>query len=153
MNEFKKQLAEQVYNRVEKELEVIRISQCITELIGVSPGDLKNYHEDPRIQVGDYDIVRTTRIFTQGWLHLWEIVQNNESYWNPSWSEFHGTATINIPPQHITIQVLKQLNNAKPLQLTPLEPKLSAYPYQQYGGCCLVALVIILIVILCPLFL
>lgn len=156
MNEFKQQLAAQVANRVFKEQEVVGISVRITELIGVSPEDLKHYHEDPRIHVGHYDIVKTTRIFAQGWVDLWEIVQRGESNWNPAWSEFHGTATINLPPQQVVNHVFNCLRNAKPLQLTAPEPKLAdhyrRFEYhniQKESSGCFSMLIFVLITILC----
>lgn len=151
MNPYKQQIKNQVTDRLQREMEVLRISRRITYLMGVDTEQLKHFHDDVRIKVGDYDIVKETRIFTEGWVNIWEIVQRGEKSWHPEWSDFHGTATINLPPSNVVNYVLQRLEKEGAKELPP--PEIEAIDYRidmhpQNAKGCLAALLCIVICIL-----
>jgi hypothetical protein len=89
----------------------------VSDEISKHLGDVDNYDRDFVFdKLAKYDIIRETRISPyKKWVNLFEIVPkgyDNVGYSNsknPDWVTVGGTSTINLPPENIINEVLKEL--------------------------------------------
>lgn len=118
MNIFKRYLNSKKSNRIHLEDKVIELSNYITKAIDLIP---QNVDEDVKFRglVKGYNIVSTSRCFTNGWVRLFEIVPvgyNTEvgfaNFQNPPWITVEGTRTTNLPPNRIIKEFKSNLEKA-----------------------------------------
>lgn len=92
------------YTSLQKETEVLKLSQLIASKIGINPTEVPNNFTYP---LKRYRIVTTHRCFETGWIKLFEInpikckdqmgyINNDNAYW----IDQEGTCTKNRPPKH-----------------------------------------------------
>jgi hypothetical protein len=95
----------------QKETLVVNVSKMLETHLG-KPGD----HDFTALD--EYDVIVETRIFSTGWIDLWEIVPKGDetagyrNKRNPKWiTKIEGTATKNLPPESVVNQVLSDLSS------------------------------------------
>lgn len=102
------------YERLQKETDVVKLSQLIASKIGINTYEVPNDFSYP---LKRYRIVKTHRCFDTGWVDLFEInpikcvdqmgYSNND---NAYWVDTEGTCTKNLPPKHEIEKFFVDLN-------------------------------------------
>lgn len=108
-------LLQQLESDIDREKQVIEISKKIIHVLQITPDQIERmYLNNIRLRCNDYDISAWKREFHVGDIYTLEIVETGthgyllKNWWNKS-TDFKGSSSTNIPPEHVVDFVIKRL--------------------------------------------